>query len=731
MSGVQATPESSPTTGDRPDPQRRDSSAIAEIFQFAGILRRRWIPALLAAVGIFAGIVTLGLVQPRLYRATATLHVGARTPNVLHDVNDVYSLGTLHPFEFPRYMDTQAKVIRGREVAGEVVERLDLASDLDFLGIEPDLPPERLAAELALVDPVRVLQERVLTEQVEESNLLRVVCDDPDPQRATAIVNAFADVFILRNSEMREVATESAVVWLKAQVAEAEARVAETEADLLVFREENTFLGATVDDAMQISAATLEDVNTRVTALKLERVSKQARWGGSHASSARALPEVVGDPQVRQIRTEILQIRRERANLSARYGNKHPSISDLDVPEQELRDLLDAEMETLVASEREGILALAREEKAVMASLSEEQQHAYELHRMQIEYGRLERQLEQRSELLEMLQGRFQEARLAEQLRTNNISVVEYSPVPSRHFKPRLPFVGAVALTLAAILALTLAVVLDRLDSKIRTQAQVERELGLRVLGIQPIPRVKQVKGEPDADGKREKVTPKVELLSALAPKSYFAECLRTIRTNISFTATEKRNRTVLVTSAVGSEGKTTFSTNLALTFAAMGKRTLLIDTDLRLPRVATVFGVEDHDGLLVEVLLGEKDLAKSLVETRFPNLHLLVCGKPPSNPAELLGSHQFQALHASLARRFDRIVFDSPPTVPVTDAKLLCPYADDVVLVIRQDTSDRHAVQHALRQLRDVDAPLAGCVFNGADARGVGYGYGYGYRYG
>ncbi len=707
-----------------------DSSAVWEALQLLGILRRRWLPMVITTAVVSVAVVAVGLSQPKQFRATSTLHVGARTANVLHDVNDVYSLGPLHPFEFPRYMETQAKVVRGREIASEVVTRVELGDDLEFLGIDPELPAAEKAAELERIDPVRVLQDRILTEQVGESNLLRIVCDDTDARRATDIVNAFADVFIVHNSSMREVATESAVVWLKAQLAEAEARVAETEALLLAFREENAFLGATVEDAMEISANSLIDLNAAATEVKLERLHKQARWGGN-GSDAPVLPEIVSDPLVREVRTELLEIRRERADLSARYGERHPSMDDLDIPEKELEGLLDVEVDGLVEAERAGIRALAREEKAVLETLGEEQQRAHELHRLRIEYSRLERELDAQSELLDMLQGRFQEARLAEQLRTNNISVVEYAPVPTEHFKPRIAFVGAVALAISLIFALTLALVLDRLDSKIRTQHQVERELGVRVLGIQPIPRVKQSNGTLDESGVRTQSMPKVELMSALVPKSYFAECLRTIRTNLMFSASGESCRTILVTSAMAAEGKTSFATNLALTYAAAGKKTLLVDTDLRLPSLAKIFETEQPRGQLVKVLSGDQEVTESLYRTPFDNLKVMLSGKTPANPAELLASTQFRALHASLTNHYDRIIFDSPPCVPVTDAKVLAQYVDGVILVVRQNVSDRHLVQTALRQLRDVDANLLGCVFNGADARGAGYGYGYGYRYG
>jgi polysaccharide biosynthesis transport protein len=705
--------------------QSGDDSAIAEALRFGAILRRRLLPTAAVFLVVTAGVAVLGLQQTKLYRTTSTLHVAEATPNVLKDVGDVYSLGSVNPYEFPRYMETQAKILRGREITSDVVVKLKLDEDLEFLGMKDGLPEDKVQDALASTDPVMVFQEKVSAEQVEESNLLRIICVDTDASRAALIVNTLADTYIEYNSAQREDATATAVTWLEAQVLDAEKALKDTEKRLLEFRENQVLMGASIEDAIAINASTIDDLNSAVTQLRLARLSKQARWEKVAAASEddiETIPEIVADPVVQEIRKELMEIHRERADLEARYGAKHPAMTDLDQPEQDLLKLMEQEVGAIVAAERRGIEALELEERAVQASLSQEQERADRLSRLQIEYDHLEREIEQGAELLEMLQGRFQEARLAEQLSTNNISVIEYSPTPMRRYKPRLSFVGLVALVIGFILSLTTAMVMDRVDAKIRHQSQLEEEFGLRVLGIQPA-----VKAN-GTNGKNGKKKPPVELFAAGRPRSPFAECLRTIRTNLLFMTSQRDSKLILVTSCTSGEGKTTFACNLAQTLATSGQRTLLLDVDLRSPSIASVFGHDAHAGQLTSLLIGEIEIEDAVADTEIKNLDVLLCGAPPPNPAELLESRQFRDLLSELEEKYDRVILDTPPVLPVTDTKVLGQCVDVLLLVVRQRVSDRYALRHTLRQLRDVGAPILGCVFNGADLDRSRYGYGYTY---
>ena len=186
--------------------------------------------------------------------------------------------------------------------------------------------------------------------------------------------------------------------------------------------------------------------------------------------------------------------------------------------------------------------------------------------------------------------------------------------------------------------------------------------------------------------------------------------------------------RSILISSSRIGEGKTSFAANLALTLAASGQKTLLVDADLRSPSLATVFGADPADGKLTELLVGEVELEDALHQPGYENLDVLLAGHPPTNPAELLGSQQFRDLLVELVKRYDRVVIDSPPVGPVTDSKLLSQVVDVMIMVVRQNVSDRFSLNHSLRQLRDVEADILGCVFNSADIERDKYGYGYGY---
>ncbi len=705
-------------------------SALSEALRFGAILRRRFFPTVAFFAAVTVAVTALGLTRTRLYRTTSLLHVADTTPNVLQDVGDVYSLGTVNPYEFPRYMETQAKILRGRAITSDVIVTLRLDEDMEFLGLDEDLQGAELEEQLAILDPVHVFQEKVSVEQVENSNLLRIVCVDTSAVRAALIVNTLADMFIEFNSGQREEATQSAAAWLKQQVVEAEQDVRDSEAELLEFRENQVLMGASIEDAIAINAATIEDLNAAATEVRLERMSKRSRWERVASATSEELdtiPEIVADPVIQEIRKELMDIERERADLEARYGEKHPAMTDLDQPEQDLQALLQREMDAIISAERRGIEALTIEESAVKASLEEEQERAEALSRLQIEYDHLQRELEQRRDMLEMLQQRFQEASLAEQLSTNNVSVAEYSPTPLHAYKPRLPFVALTALMIGLILSVTMALVLDRVDAKIRSYSQLEDEFGLRVIGHQLA--INGV-GKAGKDGKK---TPPVAFHAASRPRSPFAECLRTLRTNLLFATSKGTYKSILVTSSFSGEGKTTFAANLAQTLAASGQRTLLLDCDLRKPAVAGVLGEGDGVGQLSRLLVGEVEFDKAIRSTDIENLDALLCGPPPASPAEILGSQQFSDLLQRLTEEYDQVVVDSSPVLPVTDAKILSQLVDMVLVVVREGVSDRYALRQCLRQLRDVGAPVFGSVFNGSDLHRSPYGrnYGYGYGYG
>jgi capsular exopolysaccharide synthesis family protein len=210
---------------------------------------------------------------------------------------------------------------------------------------------------------------------------------------------------------------------------------------------------------------------------------------------------------------------------------------------------------------------------------------------------------------------------------------------------------------------------------------------------------------------------------------SSVAECCRTIRTNLTFMAAEEPLRALVVTSAGPREGKTTVASNLAIALAQSGKRVLLVDTDLRRPRIHRTFAVSSAVGI-TSVLVGEARLEEAVNETAVPGLWVLPCGPIPPNPSELLHTTKFRDLVQEASKQFDRVIFDSPPLGAVTDAAIIAPQVDGVIVVMKVQHTNRDTANLALRQLRDVGAVILGSILNDVNLAEQRYGYGSYYYY-
>jgi capsular exopolysaccharide synthesis family protein len=273
-------------------------------------------------------------------------------------------------------------------------------------------------------------------------------------------------------------------------------------------------------------------------------------------------------------------------------------------------------------------------------------------------------------------------------------------------------------LAFGILLSLGLAFGIEFLDRSVKSQEDVEGRLGLPFLGMVP----SIMESELDAA----KVSP--ELYIARNPNSTIAECCRVVRTNILFSSPDKPLKTMLVTSSNPSEGKTMTVVNLGIVMAQSGHRTLLVDTDMRRPRLHRSFGVPNQTGIST-VTVGKSTIEEAIKRTDVPNLDVLPCGPVPPNPSELLHTDRFAAVLADCAKRYDRIILDSPPTSAVTDPAVLGNLADAVVLVVKAAETTREAAMHARRQLTGAKAHLCGVIVNAIDFSNPAYGYDYYYR--
>jgi capsular exopolysaccharide synthesis family protein len=434
------------------------------------------------------------------------------------------------------------------------------------------------------------------------------------------------------------------------------------------------------------------------------------------------------------MRASYFERERERATVALRYGNGHPEIQSLDTEINRLRGQIAAEVEALAKGAR-AELKVARELEAGMRTAQAQANAAgLELSVQEITHRRLQRERDNASRLYGTILERSAETDLARALDVQFVRVLDRALKPTFSVEPRLRNNLVAGSVLGFVLGIGLAFLMSMLDRTLRSAEDVEA-LGITVLGI--LPRI--AGGAPPSGGRygRNKKrrgrdaepVDNADLIVHTHPKSAVAECCRTVRTNITFMSADRPQRALVVTSPSPREGKTTVTLSLAISLSQSGKRVLVVDTDLRRPRIHKALGAPQGRGVTT-ILVGEHSVAEAVQQTEVPGLDVLTSGPIPPNPSELLHTSQFGELIGELTSRYDCVLFDSPPLQAVTDAAVIAPQVDGTIVVVHGQRTTRDALSASLRQLRDVGAALTGCVVNSVDLAAHRYGYQYGNYY-
>jgi succinoglycan biosynthesis transport protein ExoP len=703
---------------------RTDGDALrAEVRRWLLVLlRRAWVIAAVTAIVFAAGAIRT-LRETKLYTAVVSMVIELQAPKVLGDQVQDIADGQGSFWQTKDFFETQFLYLKSKAVALRVVNKLGLDRDADFLGLSKIADPAERAKAMKSSDATVVLRGELRVEPVRDSHVVKVLIDDPDPKRAALLANTVADEYIAFNLDEKLGMSRAASEWLHDKVEEMQKTLADSEGRLYTYKRENDILTVSIEDSQSIIARRLSAVSDALTEVRKKRAELEAKVRqvklARDMNALSALPEVVNSPVVQAQRTNMLALSQELADARTRYGEDHPKI-------QALRERL-AEAQSIVAGEESRLarsseleLAQALEtEKNFEKLLDGTKREAFEINRKEVDYNRLRREQENNSKIVEMVLRRWKDVDLSAALRTNNVHLLDAAEIPGAPSSPNLKLALLISLLLGLGLGIIAAIGLEQFDDAIETSEDVERATRASFLGI--IPEVR----EPSGPGP-------VELHVHRRPHSSVAECLRTVRTNLLFLSTDRSLQKLMVTSSGPQEGKTTVVVDLGIAFAQHGQKTLLVDTDMRRPRLHKVFGLGSELGLS-SVLLDEKKLGEAIRQTEVPNLWVLPCGPIPPNPAELLHTERFQKIAQELARRFDRVLFDSPPVAAVTDAQILSSTVDGVVLIGKAGKTSKEALGRARRSLADVNARVVGAILNGVDLsrRRAGYYYDYYGRYG
>ncbi|MGF1466070.1 MAG: GumC family protein [Sandaracinaceae bacterium] len=707
------------------------------------VLRMLWSYApliLLATVLVGAGVTLWTLQQPKVYRASCTIEYDPTPTSPLgSEVEDVATpLGNFWMSQ--EFFATQNRVIASRMLAERVVRDLGLHEDPSFFYVPEERQGEWEGRSVEAA--ARALQSRISVEPVVDTRIVQISVTDRDPERAATLANSVAEAYIEKTLEDRLGSTISARDWLGTQLDNLREELEASEYSLHEFKAEHHILSVSLEDRQNVLAAEISNLNQGLTEARTRRIELAARLERLRAlveeESLEASAAALADHDaIRALHTRLQERRSAQEGLRPRYGPNHPQMVQLASEIEDVERQLRLEITAMLRAAEADVREAQQIEGSLREELARANRAGLDLNLREIEYQRLNRERENNSKLYSLLLERTTETDLTRLLRTTHARLLDRALAPTGPESPSLLRNAAAGLGVGLALGLALTLLLDRLDRRIRTVTDVEA-MGLTILGI--LPRIEEDDAPPAAASngrdrrrrrRREQDAEPGErdMFVHTHPMSAAAECCRTIRTNLTFLSADEPIRTLVVTSGSPKEGKTTIAINLAVSLAKSGKSVLVVDTDLRRPRIHRAFGVSGQRGV-TSVVVGEADLEEAVVRTKIPELSVLPCGPIPPNPSELLHSQRFAELIERAQERYDRVIFDSPPLRAVTDAAVLAPQLDAALIVVKALYTTRDTLRSTLRQLRDVGAYVVGGVLNDVDSRRGGYGAGEQYYY-
>jgi len=730
---------------------QRESRPFVDWRNAVRIVRRRVWPAATVAVIVFVAAVVHAFTQVPVYEAKARILIEADRGN---------PAGLKDPLEEDRSTvtdyQTQLMILQSRSLARQTMQALGVWNRP--IAMKAEMPAERgsFAAFVSaagdgarsvmswLWEPSASSQPKTYREPdengdettkindflaglrvapVADTRLVDVYYTSPDAPVSAMYVNAIVTHFIQQNAEAKMTASKEVIEWLNARLVEQRKTLEASEAALHRYRSSHNIVS--IGEQASLSVQKLTEMTAAVTKAKTDRIEKEAMFKQLESvkgdrAALESFPAVLANPFVQEARSELLALQRQQQQVAEKFGERHPNRIKINEQVQGADRRLQAEIAKVLTSVRNEFAGARAAEEALDQTLEVQKRDTLSRSGNDVEFVLLQRDAESNRQIWQSLQQRVNEFAVTRERRNSNVSIVDAAEVPklalAENVRKNLRY-GALG---AFFLGLCVAFCLEYFDSHVKTPEQIKTELGLPFLGLVPLVNAREVVGSPlvQADTASER--------AGIPPG--FGEAFRKLRTNVRLSIPDERTQPLLITSAGMGEGKTVVASNLATTLALSNQRVLIIDADLRRPRLHRVFDLPQEPGLS-NLLVGEVVASQVIQKTNIPGLLALTSGTVPPNPSELLESKRFKDFLAQLGQHFDWVLIDSPPVLPVTDAMVLSQIVAGVVLVVSADATPLQAARTAVDQLDVARARILGAVLNRVDLEKRAYYYAQHYR--
>jgi succinoglycan biosynthesis transport protein ExoP len=711
-----------------------------DLREMVRILRRRYRLVALPPVALVGLAVVSLLLATTLYTATSTVLVDPRRASVVETNQSVLSnFGT-----DDATIESQTLLIQSVAILERVVGRLKLTEDAEFKPKPGFLDPIRrlfsssapsngASPEAAAKSrSVEILQKRMKVTRQGTTFLVDIAVSSEAPQKAATIANAIADAYFEEQVRAKYDATRIAANWLNGQIDELKSRVVASERSVEDFRSANNLM---VSQGVTLNDQQITDLNNKLIAARVQTAEARAKYEqvqdiAKSGGDPGGINAAISSEMITKLRTQYADIAKNEADLSNKYGARHPLVANVRAQRRDTQRLINEEIRRVLDSTKHDYDISRSREASLQQSLDQLQGVSTSSGQAQVRLRELQREAEANRTLYESYLARSKEATAQESLEMPDSRIVTKANIPIRPSSPKTTMILGLAMMLGLGAGCVLAFLADYLDGRVKTLEQAEAISGVPALAAVPLIGARELaglarRGRSELDRYDPKTTkllppalqPPLTRYAIDEPGTFFAEAIRAVRLALQRTMRSQPVKVVLVTSALDSEGKTTLSTNLAQSLATLGIRTLLIDGDLRNPQVTRALCPRADAGLL-DVAIGRVSPERAILVDHSTGLSILPSTtiKQVEMITELMFSDRIVDVLDYLRHRYELIVIDSPPLVPLVDGRALAELADRIILALAWDQTPGEVLSHAMDLLSPVSDRIMGTVLTRVD---------------
>jgi polysaccharide biosynthesis transport protein len=665
------------------------------------ILRERMWFVVVVFLAVFLACLVYTLTATKLYTSTASIEILARDPVVMK-VQEVRATDLRGPED----LNTEVKILESESLVQQVAAGLStdeakkLMTPYEKDGSADNVIPESVIFKNRKIIPVRM------------TRIIQVVFTHPDPDVAARVANLFVEQFIDYNVRWRVEESMKAVEDLKIRAEQQAKKVQELGNNLQVYRERQNLVS--LDEKKDIVTEKLKAMSSLVTDSNSRLMEAQVRWNQvqdavKNHTDLTNLVFIAQEPMVQSLLHEIGTQKVTIADLQQRFRAKYPSMiaanQSLAQSESELAQAIDNASQS-IHNQYEAAL---RDYNHAAADLAAQETEALKLDRSSVDYSTLENELNVNKELLSNIMSRMRETSMSASIESQNARVLDKAVRSSKASSPVVIMILGLGAVGGLGLGLALAFIVAFIDDRVKSAYQVESIVGLPLIGI--VPSIRKM----SAPNRAQVVMNKGDALAS--------EAFLTIHSNLRLKAQSRDAKVMLVTSTRPGEGKSFVASNLALAFAKHGERVIIIDCDLRKPNLHNVLGLQNTKGVIDICGLGTA-IEDVVIKDHFPNLDVLTAGGRAVNPTNILNHDNFPRMLAELRTRYDRVIVDTPPLAPVSDAMIIVQHVDGVIFTLRFNFVRTRGAQFCVKRLLETNVPCFGAILNGLDLRLSDYYY-------